>query len=340
MNTSLTFSIIFISTTLALVLGFAADRLALRLGLVDDPRRASHKVHLHLTPLVGGIVLLLTLTIVLAVSGNLLEQPVLAIFIPAVIIFLFGLWDDYKILPPSVKILGQLVATLVLVALGVQVQLFQQNWLNLGLTVFWVVGITNAYNFVDSMDGLAIGLASLAAAFFMLITIESQQALLTLFSTILLGAGLGVFYHNAPPARIFLGDSGAQLLGFVLAALAIVYNPLGYTRPGSWFIPILLMGVPIFDTSLVVLSRLRRGKPVYQAGRDHTYHRLVKLGMSSHRAVLTMHTAALLLGALAFIALGLGPQIGNAIFALILLAGVGCFLYLDSPVRNLADRLD
>lgn len=340
MNTSLTFSIIFISTTLALVLGVAADRLALRLRLVDDPKRASHKVHLHLTPLVGGIVLLLTLAIVLALTGNLLEQPVLAIFIPAAVVFLFGLWDDYKILPPSVKIFGQLIATLVLVALGVQVQLFQQNWLNLGLTVFWVVGITNAYNFVDSMDGLAIGLASLAAAFFMLITIESQQALLTLFSTILLGAGLGVFYHNAPPARIFLGDSGAQLIGFVLASLAIVYNPLGYTRPGSWFIPILLMGVPIFDTSLVVLSRLRRGKPVYQAGRDHTYHRLVKLGMSSHRAVLTMHTAALLLGALAFIALGLGPQIGNAIFALILLAGVGCFLYLDSPARNLADRLD
>ena len=115
------------------------------------------------------------------------------------------MWDDYKNLRPVWKILGQLIAAIVLILLGVQIQLFQQNWLNIALTLFWIVGVSNAYNFVDSMDGLAIGLASLAAAFFMLITIESQQSLISLFSTILLGAGLGVFYYNAPPAKIFPG---------------------------------------------------------------------------------------------------------------------------------------
>ena len=130
-----------------------------------------------------------------------------------------------------------------------------------------MVGVTNAYNFVDSMDGLAVGLAALTSAFFLLITLASQQDQISIFSTIMLGACLGVFYYNAPPARIFLGDSGAQLLGFILGALAIVYNPIGFSRLASWYIPILLMGVPIFDATLVVLSRLRRGKPVH-AGAD------------------------------------------------------------------------
>lgn len=335
MNTYITFGVIFLSTILSLALGPLAIWLAPRLGLVDDPTRASHKIHLHITPVVGGLILLPVIVIVCGLMGILGEKPVPAILISAVIIFLFGMWDDSKDLRPIGKILGQLTGAVVLILLGVQIQLFQQNWLNIALTLFWIVGVSNAYNFVDSMDGLAIGLACLAAAFFMLITIESQQGVVSLFSTILLGAGLGVYYYNAPPAKIFLGDGGAQLLGFILGAVAIAYNPVGYSRFASWYIPILLMGVPIFDTTLVVFSRMRRAKPVYQAGRDHTYHRLVKLGLSSNRAVITMHMAAMLLGALAFIALDLTPVFGNIIFASVLLIGAGGILYLDNNHKAL-----
>jgi UDP-GlcNAc:undecaprenyl-phosphate/decaprenyl-phosphate GlcNAc-1-phosphate transferase len=336
LNTYLTFGVIFLATLLSLLLGPITIRLAPRLGLVDDPNSAPHKIHANRIPLVGGIILLVTVVAISLLTGNLRAASIPAILISALIIFGFGVWDDYKIISPIWKITGQLIATIFLIYLGVQVRLFQQNWLNLVITVFWMIGVTNAYNFVDSMDGLAIGLASLAAAFFLLITLESQQPNLSLFSTIVLGASLGVFYYNAPPAKIFLGDAGAQLLGFILGALAILYNPLGFSRVASWYIPILLMGVPIFDTTLVVLSRLRRRKPIYQAGQDHTYHRLVRLGMSSNRSVLTMHMAALLMGALAFIALDLDPVIGNAIFAVTLVIAAGCLIYLETQPKALS----
>jgi UDP-GlcNAc:undecaprenyl-phosphate GlcNAc-1-phosphate transferase len=335
LNTYLTFSIILITTTLALVLGPIASRLAQKFGLVDTPNSAPHKVHMRTTPAVGGLILIVSIVLVSIASGNLGNEPVRAIILPALIIFAFGLWDDLKNLRPIWKFTGQILATLLLLALGVQVQLFAQNWLNIALTIFWMIGIVNAYNFVDSMDGLAIGLAGLASAFFLLITLESLQPQLSLFSTILLGACLGVFYYNALPARIFLGDSGAQLLGFILGALAIVYNPVGFSRLSSWYVPILLMGVPIFDTTLVVLSRLRRGKPVYQAGRDHTYHRLVNLGFSPNRAVVSMHMAALLLGSLAFVALELQPWLGNTIFFSVLLTGSILLVILDTQPKAL-----
>ena len=318
------------------MLGPVAFWLAPKLGLVDNPNTAPHKVHQRSTPAVGGVIIVITLLAVGFLTKNLLQPPIQAIMISSLVVFAFGLWDDLNSLKPIWKFVGQLIATIMLIYLGVQVQLFQQNWLNLALTVFWMVGVTNAYNFVDSMDGLAVGLAALTSAFFLLITLASQQDQISIFSTIMLGACLGVFYYNAPPARIFLGDSGAQLLGFILGALAIVYNPIGFSRLASWYIPILLMGVPIFDATLVVLSRLRRGKPVYQAGLDHTYHRLVKLGFSSNRAVLTMHLAALLLGSLAFVALELQPWLGNTIFIVVLLIGISIIIVLDSRQKALA----
>jgi UDP-GlcNAc:undecaprenyl-phosphate GlcNAc-1-phosphate transferase len=336
LNTFITFGVIFLALIVALILGPIAIWLADRLGLIDDPNSAPHKVHAQLVPLVGGIILLISIFTVNLIYGNLRSSPIPAILVPSLVIFGFGIWDDYKNISPLWKIAGQLIATAILIYMGVQVEIFHQNWLNLVITVLWMVGITNAYNFIDSMDGLAIGLASLASAFFMLITIESQQPQLSLFSMVMFGASVSVYYYNAPPARIFLGDSGAQLLGFLLGALAISYNPLGYTVASSWYVPILLMGVPIFDTTLVVLSRLRRGIPVYQAGLDHTYHRLVRLGLSSNRAVLTMHLAALMMGALAFIALKLSPLIGNSIFASVLLIAACCFILLDIQPKALA----
>lgn len=334
MNTFLTFEVVFITIALGLILGPLAISLAPKLKLLDVPNSAPHKVHSQPVPLVGGIILFITISIVSVSLGNVHEQPILAILASACIIFVFGIRDDYKSLSPLWKILGQSLATLVLIVLGVQVRLFEANWINLVITFVWMVGIANAYNFVDSMDGLAVGLAGLASALFMLITLESLQPQLSLFSTVLLGASLAVYYYNAPPARIFLGDSGAQLLGFLLGALAIAYNPIGYLRLSSWYVPILLMGVPIFDTTLVVVSRLRRKKPVYQAGRDHTYHRLVSLGMSSNRAVLTMQMTALMLGSLAFIALDLAPWMGNLIFGIILLCGILGILFLERRFRK------
>jgi UDP-GlcNAc:undecaprenyl-phosphate GlcNAc-1-phosphate transferase len=201
------------------------------------------------------------------------------------------------------------------------------------LTFLWIVGITNAFNFVDSMDGLAIGLAGMGTTFFILVSLDAGQLLLSQQSVLLLGACIGLYIFNSPPARLFLGDSGAQTLGFILGVIAIVYRPQGAFQSSSWVVPIMLLGVPIFDMVLVVYSRLRRKKPVYTAARDHTYHRLEALGWSSGKAVLIMQVISLLLGCLAFVVLTRPPLVANGIFiAVIILAGIA-LVYLDDRER-------
>jgi len=346
-------TIIFIFETLlvALVISLLAATFSLwfarRVQLIDRPGSAPHKRHEKPVPMAGGIALLVTL-LVGGMIFDILSFPIIrASFISVLPIFVFGLWDDFKNLPVVVKLMGQVAAAVLLIYNGVYIQIFESpefffhgtggvylylDWL---LTVLWVVGITNAFNFVDSMDGLAIGLGGTAAAFFMLVTLGSQQLSLSQHSALIFGACIGLYFFNSPPAVLFLGDSGAQTLGFLLSVLAIGYAPLGANQSSSWFVPIMLLSVPIFDASLVIFSRLRRGKPIYAASLDHTYHRLLKLGLSSNRAVLVMQMAALTLGCLAFISLNQPPLIANLIFSLVLLLGGILIIFLDrkaSPV--------
>ena len=332
--TLLSFRNIFIAAVLAMAIAPLVRLLATRIGLVDVPNREPHKQHPAVVPIAGGVILAITVLVITTTQQLWSAQTVVALLLSSSVLFLFGFWDDIKGLSPLVKLVGQILGALLLVGLGVQVHMFQENWLNLVITLLWVVGITNAYNFVDSMDGLAVGLGAQAAAFFMFVTFDSGQNELSVLSAILLGACIGCFYYNASPARFFLGDSGSQFLGFLLAGLAIAYNPPGYEQLASWYIPILLMGVPIFDITLVVYSRLRHKRPVYKAARDHTYHRLVLLGFSSNRAVLSMHISALLLGCLAFIALGLTPLLANLVFAGVLSVGIAALIYLEIKTKN------
>jgi UDP-GlcNAc:undecaprenyl-phosphate GlcNAc-1-phosphate transferase len=192
-----------------------------------------------------------------------------------------------------------------------------------------LVGITNAFNLIDSMDGIVAGLSTLASAFFIFLTSTSAQPQLAIWAAILTGISLALYFWNSPPARYFLGDSGAQTLGFLLAVLALLYNPLNKDQASSWFVPILILGVPIFDTSLVVFSRLRRHRPPFEGNRDHTYHRLVRGGMNSSRAVSLIHIIALSLDSIALFALSQIPLLANSIFATCLFTGAGLIYMFD-----------
>jgi UDP-GlcNAc:undecaprenyl-phosphate GlcNAc-1-phosphate transferase len=141
---------------------------------------------------------------------------------------------------------------------------------------------------------------------------------------------MGLYFFNSPPALLFLGDAGAQALGFALAVLAVGYNPQGAYQSSSWLVPIMLLSVPMFDTALVIVSRLRRNRPVYTAARDHTYHRLLRLGLSSNRAVLVMQIAALVAGCLAFVILNQPPLIANTSFILLLSLACLALILLDN----------
>jgi len=321
------------TTILAILFSFAASpiciSLAWRFRLIDDPGSEAHKIHKLPMPRAGGLIIFFVLVLGSAVSG-ILTSPVTPIILASVIILVFGIWDDINGIIAPWKMLGQALATLLLISQGIQIHFLGNTYLNLFFTFLWVIGITNAFNLVDSMDGLAVGLGGITAIFLLFGTFSAGQEALMLLSAILLGACVGVFYFNYSLSRLFLGDSGAQLLGFTLAALALMYNPPNLVQASSWYVPILLFSIPIFDTTLVTISRLRRYMPIYKASRDHTYHRLVGLGMSPQRSVLIMHLTAILIDCLAFIALSLPPIWANTLFGLILLSGFFAIFWLDS----------
>ncbi len=330
---------ILIGLVLTLVLGWAAIWFARRFGLMDIPGSLPHKVHPLPMPLAGGITLVAALLIGGLAFNLTMIQLLWKVLLPALIIFAVGLWDDFKRLPAWAKFIGQLAAGILLIALGTSVQIIPRyflgipkhmnTYINWGITLFWVIGITNAFNFIDSMDGLVVGLSGIAIAFLVLVTVGSPQEELLRLLTLMVGICVGLFYYNVAPARLFIGDSGAQTIGFLLAAISIVYTPVRYPQASSWFLPIVILGMPIFDVTLVVLSRIRRRAPVYQAERNHTYHRLVALGLDPTRAVAVIHLAAIALGCVAFIALNLEPFFSNLIFGLVCLAGLVTLLLLD-----------
>jgi UDP-GlcNAc:undecaprenyl-phosphate GlcNAc-1-phosphate transferase len=343
-NTS---NIVFIFETLlsalifALVASWLSIQIARRIQLIDRPGSAPHKQHGQPVPMAGGIALFATMLAGAWLLGATRDPLIRAALIAVIPVFIFGLWDDYKNISPIAKLSGQVIAALLLISQGIYIQIFESPefflhgtggiflYLDWFLTVVWVVGITNAFNFVDSMDGLAVGLGGMAASFFMLVTLDSGQMALSQHSAMLIGACIGLYFFNSPPALLFLGDSGAQTLGFLLAVLGISYDPLNMNQSSSWFVPIMLLSVPIFDSALVILSRLRHGRPIYAAALDHTYHRLLRLGFSSNRAVQVMHVSSLLLACLAFISLIQPPFIANLIFAIVLFTGGITLAFLD-----------
>jgi UDP-GlcNAc:undecaprenyl-phosphate GlcNAc-1-phosphate transferase len=184
---------------------------------------------------------------------------------------------------------------------GVQVEFLHQPLLNAVITIVWVLGITNAINFLDNMDGLSGGVAAIAAFFFLALAALNGQILVGMLAAAMLGAALGFLLYNFNPAIIFMGDAGSLFIGFILAAIGIKLRFPANTDLVTWMVPVLVLGVPIFDTTLVTLSRVRRRVPIYVGGKDHTSHRLVRLGLSPRASVLVLYCVSAACGVLALI---------------------------------------
>lgn len=337
------FVMILLGILISLVSVVVAVKVANKFGLVDIPGSAPHKQHLKPTPMAGGIAILISLLLMVFISGLWTEKKYLLFLISAVVVFFVGAWDDKHSLSPALRFGIQVLAAVLVIKSGLYIRIFEYPLFNVGgplwvydlldklLTVIWIVGITNAINLVDSMDGLAVGLSGWAFAFFMLATFDSQQQVLSIFSALMAGICAGTYLFNSRPAKLFLGDSGALFLGFILSVLAIEYTPIQSFQGSSWFAPILLLAVPIYDTCLVTFSRARRGLPIYRSNRDHTYHRLINAGVDPARVVNIMHTATLTLACFAFVAISFKPLYANLTFLGIILGGIVLFFYLDQP---------
>jgi UDP-GlcNAc:undecaprenyl-phosphate GlcNAc-1-phosphate transferase len=249
----------------------------------------------------------------------------------ATVMTTLGVWDDSRGMKPVVKLAGQSLAGAALVMIaGIQVRLFDVQWLNVAITLFWVVGIANAVNFLDNMDGLAAGLASVAAGFFLVLAVLEDLSLVAALSAATMGTCLGFLYYNFQPASLFMGDAGSLLLGYVLAVLGMKLEFPGRPLASTWMIPIIVLGLPIFDMTLVTVSRLRRRVPVYKGGKDHISHRLVsRLGLSQARAVVTLYYVATGLGMLSIIVRETQPLQASLIGGGLLIAFLGILVWAE-----------
>ena len=333
--------LILASLLLSILLSWLSIKIAPEIGLMDIPGSADHKSHSNPIPLIGGIVLIDLLIIMVLITGLWRDPQIWGVLVSGLVISIFGLLDDFLNLSPLKKFIGQILASVLLIYLGIQVNFFSSPeffyhteseldfWLNILFTIFWITTLTNAFNFIDSIDGLAIGLSGLSIVFFLFISIISGQVIILNFCSILLGACIGLYFFNAHPARLFLGDSGAQLLGFVLGSIAIIFDPNTGNQSSTWFVPVLFFYVPLFDLVLVIVSRFRRKKNIYQASRDHTFHRLEQMGFPMQHAVLLMHGVSLAMSMVGYLCLNLSSIYANLIFILTLLFGLFSLIRLD-----------
>lgn len=273
-------------------------RWAMGCGLVDLP--GPRKIHRQPTPYAGSV----AVVIALATAGALFLRPwdraLLATMIGALWLWVIGWLDDLDRIHHQVKFLiGMPLAGLLLVVAGVQVRVFPTPALNISLTLLWVIGITAAVSIVDNMDGLASSVVAVAAGWFVVWAWrEGLQPHATLAAAVM-GACAGFLPFNWHPARMFLGNAGALVLGFLLAALGLLVPTASAGTLGAWLVPVGILAVPVADTTVVTISRLRRGLiPFMTPGRDHLSHRLLRRGLSQRQVALLLAACGALAGGL------------------------------------------
>jgi UDP-GlcNAc:undecaprenyl-phosphate GlcNAc-1-phosphate transferase len=274
--------------------------LARRAGAVARPR--SDRWHQQPTALLGGVAIFLAV-VVACLTGLEHTPQTLAVLGGSTLLWLLGLVDDLVHLKPYQKLIGQVMGAAVVLAAGVHLPWTPWPLVNSALTIFWLVGITNAVNLLDNMDGLAGGVAAIAAGFLAVNCLDNGQTTEALLLGVLAAALLGFLVYNSNPASIFMGDCGSMFIGFLLASAALLHPVGGRSRTflPVLAVPVLVLFIPIFDVTLVTALRKLAGRAVSQGGRDHTSHRLVALGLSERLAVALLYGLAILTGLLALL---------------------------------------
>src|SRR5262245_20526710 len=289
-----------VSFVLALVLTPVVRMLARRFGIVAKPK--TDRWHKKPTAMLGGAAIWLSviITYALFISGTTYGKFIL---LASTFLFLVGLIDDILHIKPYQKLIGQVMGAAYVVYYGLSLPWTGSVLLNMALAIFWIIGITNAINLLDNMDGLASGIAVIAAGFLALSFVNSGQYTEALVMLIFASALLGFLVYNSNPASIFMGDCGSMFVGFFLASSALINVSGGRSRSflPVLAVPILVLFIPIFDTTFVTVLRKLSGRSASVGGRDHTSHRLVALGMSERNAVLMLWGFAGLSGVLAIL---------------------------------------
>lgn len=322
----------------ALVLAYAVTlaatplttRVAHRFGILDRPdvEGSGYKNHLHAMPYLGGVAIFLG---VLSTAGLLsvehwpaadheIPRFLVAIGI-AVGLGLVGLIDDVRRLTLVARLVAGIGAAVAAWELGFRVQAFPSASLNFALTVVWIVGITNAFNLLDNMDGLSAGLAGIGASSFAVMGFLEGQPQPTIVAAALAGGAFAFLTHNRHPAKVFMGDAGSLFLGFLLALIGIELRFDNLLKV-TFLVPVVVLGVPIFDTTIVVLSRVKNRRPIFRGARDHVSHRLVRMGLPIKTAVGVLYWAGFCLGWLGLVISQSTVQVGWMLLGFVIAMGI------------------
>jgi UDP-GlcNAc:undecaprenyl-phosphate GlcNAc-1-phosphate transferase len=285
-------------------------KIALATDVVDKPN-TSHKSHKQPVPYLGGVAIIIGI-IVVAYSTSLVSDftsktfwLATSVLAPALVLGLIGLWDDMKNLPPLPRFVAQTIAGLftafILIATDNVGNPTGSEIFDSVITIIWVVGICNSINFFDNLDGGAAGTVAVSSTALAMLALNGDQYLIAALATVTAGATLGFLIWNKSPARIYMGDAGALFLGVLLATLTIRLHPDSETQLGSYFTPVFLLAIPILDTCVAVLSRLKRNISPFQGGQDHLSHRLIRAGLSRRQAAVSLWSISGLFGLVAIL---------------------------------------
>jgi UDP-GlcNAc:undecaprenyl-phosphate GlcNAc-1-phosphate transferase len=285
-------------------------KVALATNVVDNPN-AAHKSHKKAVPYLGGVAIIIGI-ISISYSTSLVSDftsdtfwLVTSVLGPALVLGLVGLWDDIKNLSPLPRFVAQSIAGIftasVLIITNNVGNPTGSSIFDAIITIFWVVGICNSINFFDNLDGGAAGTVAISSATLAFLALTGDQYLIAALATVTTGATLGFLVWNKSPAKIYMGDAGALFLGVLLATLTIRLEPNTNTQIGSYLTPIFLLAVPILDTTVAVISRLRRHISPFQGGQDHLSHRLIRAGLSRKQAAISLWILSGVYGALAIL---------------------------------------
>ena len=284
--------------------GYAATPLAVslawRLGAIDHPK--ARGVHTQPMPRWGGLAVyagvLVAVAVGVALNPRIADLRLVGIVLGATIEVVVGALDDRFGLPARLKLAAQVAAAVVLVKFGIGIDflsnplggdiIYLPTALKWAITIFWVVAVTNAVNLIDGLDGLAAGVSAIAALAVCALAVIYPQPLPAVLAAAVAGAALGFLRHNFHPAKVFMGDSGAYCLGFVIASIAIV-GAFKVAASLAIFVPLLVLAFPLVETTFSIARRARNGKPIHVADRDHLYHRMLARGLSQRAVVLIIY---------------------------------------------------
>ena len=319
------FGAFFIAVIIAYGFTPLAAQIAFKIKLLDHPD--SKKSHVRPMPLLGGLSIFCAFFTAVLFATDI-NNYMYGILIGSTILLVLGIIDDKLGMMPSMKLSGQILVALIAYKSGIRVAAFEDYYVSMFFTCFWIVGITNAFNLLDNLNGLSSGIAGISSIFFGIIALLNSQVYVAVLAFALAGACFGFLKHNFPKARIFMGDSGSLFLGFTLACIAI----LGSWKTGkvslSLSLPILVLGYPIFDTTLVTFLRFIEKRSIFLGGKDHSSHILASLGFKKRRAVLLIYIICILLGFSAFLVSVLSVSLALITLALTVTAMIAFGVYL------------